>query len=117
MAQPGYKESAQKFFGPLVAGPVDVVHIQHLVGDFNAALAAPVTEVARFKLKEGVTADALREQFGILNSELTTTLAIALGDCVEHPDTLIALFGWPSVEVLSFFLPFVVLNFGCRCTQ
>lgn len=98
---PDYKESVQKAFGPAVAGAPDIRHIQHLVGDFNAPFAAPVTEIATFKLKEGTTLDGLREQIGVLGGELSAAShAIAWGDCVEHPDTLVALLGWPSIDVL-----------------
>lgn len=110
MALPDYEESVQKFFGPLVSGPPEIVHIQNLVGDFNAAFAAPVTEIATFKLKGDATMDVLREQIRALGSELGAALAFAWGDCVEHPDRLVALLGWPSVEVISSFLLPVGIN-------
>jgi hypothetical protein len=101
MATPNYKELALKALGPALAGAPDIQYVQHIVGDLMAALAAPVTEVATFKLKEGVTVDALRGQIEILSSEFSAaSVALAWGNCVEDPDTLVALVGWSSLDVL-----------------
>jgi hypothetical protein len=103
MATPNYKEKGLKAFGPALAGAPEFQHVQHIVGDFMAALAAPVTEVATFKLKEGGDLNALQEHIAAFSSALNAAShGFAWGSCVEDPNIFVALIGWPSVDV---FLP------------
>jgi hypothetical protein len=115
MATPNYKELTQKAFGPAVAGAPEIRHVQHLVGDFMAALAAPVTEVAAFKLKEGGDANALRDHISAFSSALSAAShAFAWGSCVDDPDTLVAMIGWPSVDV---FPPTLILVLALKIVR
>lgn len=104
MAQPNYNQTVKTALAPVVAGTLEHLHVQNLVGELDGALSAPVTEICTFKVKEGAsTADALGEQVAALGNLLRpSTFGVAWGDCIEHPGTFVALLGWSSVEVLLF---------------
>jgi hypothetical protein len=118
VALPNHNEAVQKAFGPAVAGKLEGRHVQNLTGELGAAASAPVTEIAIFKLRAGGSMDKLRESIAELRvGPSTGCLGIVSGDCVEHPDTYIAMLGWESVEV--YFAPLILvpaLNFVCRPT-
>jgi len=89
-----------------------------LTGDLDAAISAPVTEIATFNLKEGSTLEAAKEKLMAFGDELRRTGCYGLvwGDCVEYPNTLIAMLGWESVEVRFLFILVAGLTVSHRRT-
>ena len=107
MELPNHDELMQKRFGPALAGEYQSRHVEKFRGgDPEDPLAAPITEFATLKLKEGVTLDAFEGPLEKLNDIFRGCegcYGVVWGECIEHPDTVICIVGWDSVEVC--FLP------------
>jgi hypothetical protein len=86
-------------------GPAPEMFHVHFNKDPRAILSKPVTEVARFAIKEGKT----QEEFGPLAEKLLSLIEKAGGDLVwgqtvEKENEYVALLGWKSVEVGLLYL-------------
>lgn len=100
MERPDYPDLIQAL-KPAVAGKLDMQHVEFDI-DFAAALEAPVTEIAIFKLKPDTSRDKFLSIFKNLREEIIkgeSCHSVIWGESKENSGTFVLMIGWDSIQV------------------